>query len=204
MNETTTIMPATARGTDVDLEKDLEDDRELVQRYLAGDVLAFDELMTRHERSVYRLCFRFVKNRDDAMDLTQDVFIKAFENLAAFRGDARFKTWIYRVAVNHCINYLKKNSRDFVEVTDAIGSVKPSVHRTLLEEERRAIVRGMMEYLPPKQRAILELRMNENLSYEEIATILDRSVSTIKSSVFFALAKLKKLVKQSALAGKPL
>ena len=98
MNETTTIMPATARGTDVDLEND----RELVQRYLAGDVLAFDELMTRHERSVYRLCFRFVKKRDDAMDLTQDVFIKAFENLAAFRGDARFKTWIYRVAVNHC------------------------------------------------------------------------------------------------------
>ena len=197
-------MPAAGRGTDVDLEKDLENDRELVQRYLAGDVLAFDELMTRHERSVYRLCFRFVKNRDDAMDLTQDVFIKAFENLAAFRGDARFKTWIYRVAVNHCINYLKKNSRDFVEVTDAIGSVKPSIHRTLLEEERRVIVRGMMECLPPKQRAILELRMNENLSYEEIAAILDRSVSTIKSSVFFALAKLKKLVKQSALAGKPL
>ncbi len=204
MNETTTIMPAAARGRDVDLEKDLENDRELVQRYLAGDVLAFDELMTRHERSVYRLCFRFVKNRDDAMDLTQDVFIKAFENLTAFRGDARFKTWIYRVAVNHCINYLKKNSREFVEVTDAIGSVKPSIHRTLLEEERRVIVRGMMECLPPKQRAILELRMNENLSYEEIATILDRSVSTIKSSVFFALAKLKKLVKQSALAGKPL
>ena len=191
-----TLMPASTRERD--------EDQGLVQRYLAGDVVAFDELMTRHERPVYILCFRFVKNREDALDLTQEVFIKAFENLAAFWGDSKFKTWIYRVAVNHCLNHVKKNRREFVEVTDAIGSIKPSIHKTLLDDERRAIVREMMECLPPKQKAILELRMNENLSYDEIAKILDRSVSTVKSSVFFALAKLKKLVKQSALAGKPL
>ena len=186
----TTIMPASTKERDVD--------RDLVRSYLAGDMLAFDELMTRHERQVFRLCFRFVKNREDALDLTQEVFIKAFENLSAFRGDARFKTWVYRVTVNHCLNRVKKHAREFVEVTESIGRVHPAGHNRLLERERRDIVRDLMQYLPPKQKAILELRMNDNLSYEEIAGILDRSVSTIKSSVFFALTKLKKMVQQQA------
>ena len=178
-----------------------DEDRDLVSRYLSGDMVAFDELMTRHERQIYRLCFRFVKNPEDAMDLTQEVFIKVFEKLTAFRGDARFKTWLYRVAVNHCLNHVKKNSREFVEVNESIGSVGPSSHNRLLERERRDIVRQLMRNLPPKQKAILELRMNDNLSYEEIAGILGRSVSTIKSSVFFALTKLKKMVAQQAAAG---
>ena len=186
----TTMMPASTKERDVD--------RDLVDRYLAGDMLAFDELMTRHERQVFRLCFRFVKNREDALDLTQEVFIKAFENLSAFRGDARFKTWLYRVTVNHCLNRVKKHAQEFVEVTESIGSVHPASHNRLLERERRDIVRDLMQNLPPKQKAILELRMNDNLSYEEIAGILNRSVSTIKSSVFFALRKLKKMVQQQA------
>ena len=195
----TNIMPVATEATRATQESD--EDQELVSRYLAGHMGAFDELMTRHERAVFRLCFRFVKNREDAMDLTQEVFIKAFEKLTAFRGDARFKTWLYRVAVNHCLNHVKKNSREFVEVDESIGSVKPSFHNKLLEKERRAIVRKLMVKLPPKQKAILELRMNDNLSYEEIAEILGRSVSTIKSSVFFALTKLKKMVQQQSAAG---
>ncbi len=193
----TTIMPVATKAT---AERD--EDTDLVSRYLAGNIAAFDELMTRHERTVFRLCLRFVKNREDAMDLTQEVFIKAFEKLTAFRGDARFKTWLYRVAVNHCLNHVKKNSREFVEVNESIGSVNPSFHNRLLEKERRAIVVQLMRKLPPKQKAILELRMNDNLSYEEIAGIVGRSVSTIKSSVFFALTKLKKMVQQEALAGR--
>ena len=176
---TTSIMPV---GTKVTQGRG--EDKNLVSRYLAGNMVAFDELMTRHQRAVYSLCFRFVKTREDAMDLTQEVFIKAFENLRAFRGDARFKTWLYRVAVNHCLNHVKKNSREFVEVDESIGSVKPHFHNRLLEKERRAIVRELMVNLPPKQKAILELRMKDNLSYKEIAGILGCTVSTIKSSVF--------------------
>jgi RNA polymerase sigma-70 factor (ECF subfamily) len=175
-------------------------DRELVARYLDGDMTAFDALMSRHERRIYGLCLRFVRNHDDALDLTQEVFIKTFEKLASFRGDARFSTWIYRIAVNHAINHVKKNSKAFVEVDEATATVEPSVHRTLLEEERREIVSVLMEELPPKQKAILELRMNQNLSYEEIARILGRSVSTIKSSVFFALTKLRKMVEEGKAA----
>jgi RNA polymerase sigma-70 factor, ECF subfamily len=177
------------------------EDGELVRRYLDGDMAAFDGLMTRHERQVYGLCLRFVKNREDAMDLSQEVFIKAFENLRAFRGDASFRTWIYRIAVNHCINHVRKNRRHFVEVQESTLTVEPSAHRRLLDGERRQIVGTLIEGLPPKQRAILELRMNENLSYEEIANILDRSVSTIKSSVFFALNKLRKMVEERKNSG---
>src|SRR5262245_29816498 len=84
------------------------EDHALVRQYLAGDMRAFDALMIRHERQVYRACYRFVNKREDAMDLAQEVFIKAFENLASFRWESSFKTWIYRIAMNHCINHVKK------------------------------------------------------------------------------------------------
>jgi RNA polymerase sigma-70 factor (ECF subfamily) len=170
-------------------------DAELVDRYLAGDMTAFDELMIRYERQIYRVCYRFVENRDDAMDLAQDVFIKAFEHLGSFRRESSLKTWLYRIAMNHCINHVKKHSQEFVEVTETTGSLGASVHLQLEDREEREQFRRLVRQLPPKQKAILELRINEQLSYDEIAKISGRSVSTIKASVFFALEKLRKLVK---------
>jgi RNA polymerase sigma-70 factor (ECF subfamily) len=170
-------------------------DAALVRRYLAGDTSAFDELMIRYERQIYRVCYRFVENRDDARDLAQEVFIKAFEHLPSFRGEASLKTWLYRIAMNHCINHLKKNSHEFVEVNEFTGSVRPTVQAQLEDEEQRNRFRKMVKRLPPKQKAILEMRINEQLTYEEIARMSGRSVSTIKASVFFALEKLRKLVK---------
>src|SRR5437016_14052093 len=93
-------------------------DNLLVERYLTGDMSAFDELMIRYERQIYRVCYRFVENREDAMDLAQEVFIKAFEHLGSFRRESSLKTWLYRIAMNHCINHLKKHSQDFVEVNE--------------------------------------------------------------------------------------
>src|SRR5881275_3068655 len=101
--------------------QDTEADNNLVERYLSGDMTAFDELMIRYERQIYRVCYRFVNNRDDAMDLAQEVFIKAFEHLANFRRESSMKTWLYRIAMNHCINHVKKNAREFVEITDNVG-----------------------------------------------------------------------------------
>ncbi len=132
----TTIMPGAATEQDAD--------QLFVARYLDGDLVAFDEMMTRHERQIYRLCYRFDRNHDDAMDLTQDVFVKAFEKLPSFRGDARFKTWLYRVAVNHCLNHVKKHSQNFVEVTEQTGRVKAAADDRLLAQERRRIVRDLM------------------------------------------------------------
>jgi RNA polymerase sigma-70 factor (ECF subfamily) len=171
-------------------------DLNLVERYLGGDLTAFDEIMIRYERQIYRLCYRFTSNADDARDLAQDVFIKAFENLVSFRKESSLKTWLYRIATNHCINHVKSNTRQFVEVTDSVKQTHATVHIAMEEREQRDHFRLMVKQLPPKQRAILELRIHEQLSYEEIATMSNRSVSTIKASVFFALEKLRKLVKE--------
>ena len=183
----TASIPMTAINPDVDAE--------LVERYLTGDTAAFDEIMVRHERQIYRICYRFVENREDAMDLAQEVFIKAFEHLATFRRESSLKTWLYRIAMNHCINHVKKHSQEFVEVTEYTGSVNSRVQDQLEEREQSEQFRRLVKLLPPKQKAILELRINEQLSYEEIARISGRSISTIKASVFFALEKLRKLVK---------
>ncbi len=170
-------------------------DAALIERYLSGDMTAFDELMIRYERQIYRVCYRFVENREDAMDLAQEVFIKAFEHLPSFRRESGLKTWLYRIAINHCINHVKKHSQEFVEVSEAIGSVHPSAHAEMEARQQRDHFRNMVGLLPPKQKAILELRIHEQLTYDEIARMSGRSVSTIKASVFFALEKLRKLVK---------
>jgi RNA polymerase sigma-70 factor, ECF subfamily len=177
-----------------------DQDAELVDRYVTGDTTAFDEIMIRYERQIYRICYRFVENREDAMDLAQEVFIKAFEHLATFRGESSLKTWLYRIAMNHCINHVKKHTQEFVEVTEYTGRVNSSVQAQLEDREQREHFRRMVKMLPPKQKAILEMRINEQLSYDEIARISGRSVSTIKASVFFALEKLRKLVKDPKLA----
>jgi RNA polymerase sigma-70 factor (ECF subfamily) len=170
-------------------------DSALVDRYLGGDMTAFDELMLRYERQIYKVCYRFVDNREDAMDLAQEVFIKAFEHLPSFRRESSLKTWLYRIAMNHCINHVKKHSQEFVEVTEFTASVSPTIQSHLEHREQREHFMRLVKRLPPKQKAILEMRINEQLSYDEIAKMSGRSVSTIKASVFFALEKLRKLVK---------
>ena len=176
--------------------KETDPDIALIDRYTSGDMTAFDELMIRYERQIYRLCYRFTSNTDDARDLAQDVFIKAFEHLGNFRKESSLKTWLYRIATNHCINHVKSNTQQFVEVTETVRQTSATAQIELEEKEQRDHFRMMVKKLPPKQRAILELRIHEQLSYEEIATMSNRSVSTIKASVFFALEKLRKLVKE--------
>src|SRR6266404_1533016 len=111
-------------------------DLELIERYFAGDATAFDEIMIRYERQIYRVCYRFVENREDALDLAQEVFIKAFEHLGSFRRESSLKTWLYRIAMNHCINHVKKHSQEFVEVSEYMGSTRSSVHSDMEERER--------------------------------------------------------------------
>src|SRR5262252_5661430 len=138
----TALMPISLDQSDADAG--------LVERYLAGDMTAFDELMIRYERQIYRVCYRFVESRDDAMDLTQEVFIKAFEHLGSFRRESSLKTWLYRIAMNHCINHVKKHSQEFVEVTEYTGSVHASVHAQLEDREQREHFRRLVKQLPPK------------------------------------------------------
>jgi RNA polymerase sigma-70 factor (ECF subfamily) len=190
------IMDRVLTAPAVMTSKEMDPDFTLIERYKSGDMTAFDELMLRYERQIYRLCYRFTSNADDARDLAQEVFIKAFEHLSNFRKESSLKTWLYRIATNHCINHVKSNAQQFVEVTEGIRQTESTAQLELEEKQQREHFRHMVTKLPPKQRAILELRIHEQLSYEEIATMSNRSVSTIKASVFFALEKLRKLVKE--------
>src|SRR6266478_7786886 len=131
-------------------------DATLVDRYLSGDMSAFDELMIRYVRQIYRVCYRFVENRDDAMDLAQEVFIKAFEHLPTFRRESSLKTWLYRIAMNHCINHVKKHSQEFVEVSEYTGKIPASTQVQLEDREQREHFRRLVKQLPPKQKAIVE------------------------------------------------
>ena len=171
------------------------DDVELVRRTQAGSREAFDAIVRRHQRNVYQLCYRFVGSHEDAADLTQDVFVRAYRGIRNFKEQAAFKTWLYRIGVNVCLNRKAIRSPQLRSI-DSVEPVAMSEHTDtlLLRDERAARVRAAIVQLPPKQRATLILRTYRELPHEEIARILGSSVGAAKANFFHALANLKKLL----------
>jgi RNA polymerase sigma-70 factor (ECF subfamily) len=176
-------------------------DGDLVAATLAGDRDAFGVIVERHRRHVYQLCFRFVGNHEDASDLAQDVFIRAFRSLKTFKGDAALGTWLHRIAVNVSLNKVS-GGKVRPEPLDALlrsgdlraASDLESASDALLRDERAATVRAAIARLPKKQRATLILRVYHDLSHQEIAGILGSSVGAVKANFFHALGNLKKLL----------
>jgi RNA polymerase sigma-70 factor (ECF subfamily) len=170
------------------------DDTALVEAAIAGDTAAFDVLVTRHRRSVYQVCYRFVNHHEDAADLTQDTFVRAWKALGSFRGQARFSTWIYRIAVNVCLNRvsLKTPKTDVVDFDLVADQREPAPGAAIDAAERQAMVRAAVKSLPPRQRAALILRTYHELSHQEVADIVGTSVGAVKANVFHALANLRK------------
>jgi RNA polymerase sigma-70 factor (ECF subfamily) len=171
------------------------DDAALVEACLAGHREAFEPLVERHRRQVYHVCFRFVGNHDDASDLAQDVFVRAYRGLRGFKGKSAVGTWLYRIAVNVCLNRLSlKGVRP--EPLDPSQADRLAVQpdAELLRDERAAQVRAAIARLPKKQRVTLILRVYHELSHDEIAAILGSSVGAVKANYFHALANLRKLL----------
>jgi RNA polymerase sigma-70 factor (ECF subfamily) len=172
------------------------DDRALVEACLNGRRDAFDLLVGRHQRSIYRLCYRFVGNHEDAADLAQEVFLRAYRGLHAFRGGSTFATWLYRIAVNVSLNRVSAKTPP-TQPLDSSGPIpaRPSDPVILLErEETAARVRSAVARLPDKQRATVILRVYHDLSHREIASVLGTSVGAVKANFFHALTNLKKLL----------
>ena len=169
------------------------DDAALVAAAAAGSPAAFDVLVTRHRRAVYQLCYRFVNHHEDAADLTQDTFVRAWKALASFRGQARFSTWLHRIAVNVCLNKVATRHPIAESIdAEALEDRQPRPGDTLLADERAAQVRAAVAALPPRQREALILRTYHELSHQEVAEILGTSVGAVKANVFHALANLRK------------
>ena len=172
------------------------DEPALVEACLGGRPGAFDLVVERHRRGVYRLCYRFVGNHEDASDLSQDIFIRAYRGLRSFRGGSSLGTWLYRIGVNVCLNRVNTKSprTEPIEERAHLDARSESATDRMLRAERAVRVRGAIAQLPRKQRATLILRMYHEMSHQEIADTLGISVGAVKANFFHALGKLKTLL----------
>ena len=159
-----------------------------------GDRSAFDRLVERHQRDIYRLCYRYVNNHEDASDLAQDSFLKAYRAIGRFRGDSAFATWLYRIAVNTCLNFRSAKRMVQEELSESLADPAAPVVQTMEEREQARRVRDAVTRLPDRQRATLILKIYHELTHEEVAGILGSSVGTVKANLFHALGNLRKML----------
>jgi RNA polymerase sigma-70 factor (ECF subfamily) len=179
------------------------DDRELVALAKSGDVGAYELLMRRHHRKISGLVYNMTGNKEDAEDLVQDVFLKAFTSLRFFKGDSSFYTWVYRIAVNRTINFLKKRKRRaglslndmdqgverdplYVELTARESPVRDASLAELQEKLNKAL-----QTLSPKHRTVVVMHDIEGMPHDEIARILGCSEGTVRSRLFYARQHLQ-------------
>jgi RNA polymerase sigma-70 factor, ECF subfamily len=180
---------------------------DLMARIAKGDNDAFEILVNRHQASVLNLIYRFIGNRTQAKDLAQEVFIRVWQAAKTYKPEAKFTTWIYRIATNVCFNELKsarrrrwfqfrrsnEDNEGSIEETFSDGS--PTAEDLLLEKERSRQISDALQSLPDNQRMALVLRRYDDLSYEEIARILNCSVSAVESLLVRAKRTLQEKLK---------
>lgn len=173
---------------------------DLVARARSGDQDAFAVLVRLHQRQVYLLALRMLRNEDDAVEATQEVFLAAWQGLRGFRGDARLATWLYRIAYNHCLKVAEARRKDEQTRTElaheSARAERPAVRMSQVHAQAALgdvceAVRAEIANLPPKYRAVVSLRHLQELSYEEMAEVLRVPIGTVKTHLFRARAILK-------------
>ncbi len=179
------------------------DDLLLVRRAQGGDLAAYDGLIQRYQERIYATIYHMTANHEDANDLAQETFIKAFQALKSFKGDSSFYTWVYRIAVNKTINFLKQrknrshlslNDLDFNAENDpdlvALISDKTPRREVNLVELQEKLNAAMLK-LSPKHRLVVTLHDVQGLSHEEIGKVMDCNIGTVRSRLFYARQQLQ-------------
>ncbi|WP_448566928.1 RNA polymerase sigma factor RpoE [Thalassotalea ganghwensis] len=180
-------------------------DQKLVERVQCGDKNAFNLLVSKYQHKVANLVSRYVKNHSDVPDIVQEAFIKAYRALPNFRGESAFYTWLYRIAVNCAKNHMVAGSRkppgsdieiEDAEVYDEGEALREnaSPEKLLLTQEIKRVIFNTIEQLPDDLRTAINLRELEGLSYEEIATIMECPVGTVRSRIFRAREAVDKKI----------
>jgi RNA polymerase sigma-70 factor (ECF subfamily) len=179
-------------------ESDRSIDFETVRRALAGSEDAFIDLVRKYESRIFTLVSRIVSNREDAEDVTQEAFTKAYARLSSFTFQSAFFTWLYRIAVNAAADFVKSRRRRRTTSLDALAEAAPAVappqsrpERSASRGELRERLRLAIADLPPVFRTVLVLRELEDLAYDEIAKILGCSIGTVESRLFRARARIR-------------
>jgi len=175
---------------------------DLVTRAKAGDTVAFGELVSRYQKTVYRIILRMVKSPDDADDLTQDTFVRAYRGLKTFKEEFDFHPWLYRIAVNQAINFINRRKRQAAVDMDDVpeGDIKqgPEPENPMQSASRQELMENLeeaLQRLPDEQRTVFLLRVQEGLSYEEIATVMGTPKGTVMSRLARARMALRRYLK---------
>jgi len=194
---------ATARASEVRLPDTMPDDLELVRRVQGGNLPAYDELVRRYQERIYATLYHMTSNHEDANDLAQESFIKAFQAIRSFKGDSSFFTWLYRIAVNKTINFLKqRRNRGHMSLNDldlnaehdpalvALISDKTPRRDLNLTELQEKLNAALLK-LSGDHRLVVTLHDIQGLSHEQISKIMDCNVGTVRSRLFYARQQLQ-------------
>lgn len=179
------------------------EEQQCIKKAAQGDASAFEELVVRYQEQVYRLCLRMSGNAEDAADLTQEAFVKVWKNLDTFQFDAAFSTWLYRLASNCCLDFLRSKKRrptvsltmetdEEDEQTVELPDESPTPEEAAISKEERENLQLAMQSIEPEQRQILTLRVVNDLSYTDIAQVLGIREGTVKSRLSRARESLRK------------
>lgn len=185
-----------------------QEDLDLVGLAKKGDQAAFGKLMARYRDSVFFMILKMVHNRDDAEDLTLEAFGKAFNNIVNYSADFAFSTWLFKIATNNCIDFIRKKKLQTTSIDQTIetddGETNTTIsvkdqeldpEQAMVKEQRAEKIRGAVKKLPPKYRELIELRYINELAYEEIAAKLDVPLGTVKAQLFRAKDMLYQILK---------
>lgn len=182
------------------------EDAALIKRALSGDQRAYQRLRQKYEAVVHHIIKKMVHNREELEDLTQETFIKAFQSLASFKAEYAFSTWLYRIATNNCIDYIRRKKLQTLSIDRQIESEESDYSielpdtsytpdRQLIEAQKRKLIEQAIASLPPKYREVIRLRHMEEKDYQEIADELGIPLGTVKAHIFRARELLYKYMK---------
>jgi RNA polymerase sigma-70 factor (ECF subfamily) len=164
------------------------DDRKVIEHVLKGDTEAFNTLVRQWEKPIYNFIFRMIGDRDEAMDLCQDCFMKAYRELSTLKDRDRFASWLYRIAHNTCLSRIRKDyGKTWVELD-------PDMRPSHMPIENQLAVQKALQYLPEDQREVVVLKVFHSLKFEEIAVIQAAPVSTVKSRLYMGFEKLRSIL----------
>ena len=186
-------------------------DEELVARSKTGDIDSFNQLVKRWERPIFALAYRTLGREEDARDITQETFLRAFRALAGFKGDAKFSSWLYRIALNLCRDWMRRERRapmvavpegvDVEQLAAEQGPVETVEDLAARAELSREVARAM-ERLPAEQRQAIILKEYHGLTFQEIADLMKCPLSTVKTRVYQGLATLRKQLEAQMASGR--
>jgi RNA polymerase sigma-70 factor (ECF subfamily) len=177
------------------------EENEVVSRCQQGDEEALREIFDKYHKKVYRIAYGVVRQREEALDIVQEVFIKLFRSIKNFKGRSQFYTYLYRMVMNTAIDHTRKTGKQSISSLDEEGSFQPSdevekgPERILLQKELEERVKGAIEKLPPEQKAALIFRDVEGLSYQEMAEAMGCSIGTVMSRLHYGRKRMQELLK---------